>query len=83
MMFSLQALKFFHVTEGVDDNHIVRGAASLRTGSLNAITNEKITIGCLVKIEVNEGAGALRVTIRTVNAAATTAVMQTAKALLS
>jgi hypothetical protein len=82
MLLCFQALKFFNVTEGVESEPAVLGAASLRTGSLNS-AGEKITVGCLIKIEVNEQSNALRVTVRTVNVAATVAVMQTAKALLS
>ena len=79
----MQALKFGKVT-GVpgESEFVVHGAASLRTGALTP-TGEKISIGCLVKIEMNVQSNAIRVTVRTLHPAATHAVMMTVKALLA
>lgn len=73
----------FHRVSGLPDasEFILYGAASLRTGTL-AANGDKVTIGCLAKLEMNVQANALRVTVRTVHPAATSAIMQTAKTLL-
>lgn len=63
-------------------DYVIYGAASLRTGAKSP-NGEKISVGCLVKIEMNIQSNALRVTLRTVHAAATTAVMDSIKSLLS
>jgi hypothetical protein len=60
---------------------ILYGAASLRTGAL-APSGDKINVGCLAKIEINVQHSAVRVTVRTLHAAATAAIMQTVKNLL-
>ena len=54
------------VVEGVDDGGgtILSGATALRTGTLNA-GGEKISVGCLVRLEMNEAAAAFRLTVRT------------------
>ncbi len=57
------------------------GAASLRTGAVTA-SGEKINVGCLCKIEMNVQANAMRVTLRTLHPAATSAILATAKSLL-
>lgn len=77
------ALKFGRVV-GVpgESDYVVHGAASLRTGAVTA-TGEKISIGCLVKLEMNVQSNAVRVTVRTLHPAASLAVMATAKALLA
>lgn len=61
---------------------IIYGASSLRTGSLSP-AGEKISIGCLLKIEMNVQTGSIRMTTRTLHPAATTASLQTAKVFLS
>lgn len=75
-------LKFFYVA-GLPDSSdtVLYGAASLRTGATNP-NGEKISVGCLIKIELNLNANALRVTTRTVAASATTALLASAKSLL-
>ncbi len=76
-------MKFHRVTGTPDSSEFVMyGAASLRTGTVNP-SGEKITIGCLAKIEINMQANALRVTIRTVHPGATSAILQTTKTLLA
>jgi hypothetical protein len=79
---SWQTLKFGRV-QGLPDSSdfVIYGAASLKTGARTP-TGEKINVGCLVKIEMNLQANALRVTLRTLHPAASSALMDTAKALL-
>ena len=55
--------------------------AALRTGTLTP-TGEKVTVGCLAKIEMNVQANAMRVTFRTLHPSATAALMATAKIAL-
>lgn len=75
-------LQFGRVTGMPDESEfVIYGAGSLRTGSLTP-TGEKISVGCLVKIEMNVQANALRLTIRTLHPAATAALQSTGKALL-
>eukprot|EP00604_Paraphysomonas_vestita_P003352 CAMPEP_0174818834 /NCGR_PEP_ID=MMETSP1107-20130205/1729_1 /TAXON_ID=36770 /ORGANISM="Paraphysomonas vestita, Strain GFlagA" /LENGTH=559 /DNA_ID=CAMNT_0016031289 /DNA_START=1314 /DNA_END=2993 /DNA_ORIENTATION=+ len=62
---------------------LITGAASLRTGTINPTTGEKVTLGCLIKIEINSPSNALQVTVRTVLPGATDAVIGTIKSLLS
>lgn len=57
------------------------GIASLRTGA-KAPTGDKISVGCMAKIEVNVQNNALRVTIKATHPAGAQALMQTAKSLL-
>ena len=64
-----------------ESEFVIHGAASLRTGTLTP-TGEKISIGCLAKVEMNVQTNALRVTIRTLHPAATHAMMASAKSLL-
>jgi hypothetical protein len=66
-------------------SQLIVGAASLRTGSLNPNTNEKLTYGCLLKIEMQpqQPHNAVQVTARTISPAATTAILRTTKSLLS
>jgi len=79
------ALKFHRVSDGLPmgSDNVVYGSASLRTGTVKENSGEKITLGCLIKIEINAQSNVLRVTSRTVLPAATTATIQTAKTLLS
>jgi hypothetical protein len=78
-----QILKFGPV-HGFDDESefVIYGAASLRTGALNA-TGEKITVGSLAKVEMSIEANALRVTFRTLRPSASQALMNTTKSLLN
>jgi hypothetical protein len=46
-------------------------------------SGEKVNVGCLVKLEVNAGANAIRVTFRTLHPSATQAMMETVKSLFS
>ena len=74
----------FNRVSGVPDSSelVLYGAASLRTGAMTA-AGEKISVGCLAKVEINVAANAIRVTLRTLHPAATTAVLQTFKAFLA
>jgi len=60
---------------------VIYGAATLRTGAL-AANGEKLSVGCMVKIEMNVQANAMRVTLRSVHPAATQAILQAVKSLL-
>jgi hypothetical protein len=64
-----------------ESDFVVYGAASMKTGAMSP-TGDKISLGVLVKIEMNVQANALRITVRSVHPAATSAVMQTSKSLL-
>jgi len=76
-------LQFGRVTGMPDESEfVIYGAGSLRTGSTTP-TGEKISVGCLVKIEMNVQANALRLTIRTLHPAATSALQSTGRTLLS
>ena len=55
--------------------------SALRTGTMTA-TGEKVTVGCLAKIEMNVQANAMRITFRTLHPSATSALMATAKIAL-
>lgn len=61
---------------------VIYGACSLRTGAKNP-AGEAISVGCMTKIEMNVQANALRVTVRTVHPAASTAIMETVKGLFA
>lgn len=74
-------MKFTKSSVPDETEFIVYGAASLRTGA-TAPNGDKISIGCLAKIEMNVQANALRVTIRTLHPSATSSIMQTVKSLL-
>ena len=63
-----------------ESEYVLYGASSLRTSALTP-TGEKITVGCLTKIEMNVQANALRVTFKTLHPAATAALMHTIKSL--
>ena len=52
--------------------------SALRTGA-SAPNGEKITVGCLAKVEMNVQANAMRVTFRTLHPAASVSLMATAK----
>ena len=69
--------------QGLPDasDYVVYGAATLRTGALSA-SGEKLSVACMVKIEMNVQANAMRVTLRSVHPAATQAILQTVKNLL-
>ena len=56
---------------------VIYGASTLRTGALSA-SGEKLSVGCMVKIEMNVQAN----TLRSVHPAATQAILQTVKNLL-
>jgi len=76
-------LKFGKVSGVPDESEfIIYGAASLKTGA-TAANGDKISVGCLAKLEMNVQANALRVTIRTMFPAATSAILQTVKSLLA
>lgn len=81
-MVCVQTFKFSRV-HGMPDSSdlVVYGAASLKTGARTA-SNDKINVGCLVKIEINTQANALRLTFRTLHPAASSALMETSKTLL-
>ena len=53
----------------------------MRTGTTTP-TGEKISIGCLLKLEMNVQSHAIRATLRTLHPAATAAIMATVRALL-
>lgn len=76
-------MRFAHIT-GLPDSseNVVYGAASMRTGAINASNNEKISVGCLIKVEMNIPAKALRVTCRTVSPVASNCLMQAVKLML-
>jgi hypothetical protein len=75
-----QALKMGLVS-GAQSNSMVVGAASLKTGTLTA-ANEKISIGCLVRLQMDKLSGCVTVGVRTLHPAATTSTLATIKALL-
>jgi len=58
------------------------GAATLRTGATTP-NGEKISVGCLAKVELNGPSNSIRITLRTLHPAATTAMMDAAKTLLA
>ena len=77
-----KSLRFGLVNGMPDESEFVRyGAASLRTGALGP-NGEKVSVGCLVKIEMNVQSNAVRVTARTLHPAATAAVFESARTLL-
>jgi hypothetical protein len=66
-------------------DNVLYGASILRTGAVvnNRVGEpEKVSVGCLVRIEMNPLAKTLRITLRTLHAAATDSVMKTLKLLL-
>lgn len=65
-----------------ESEFVLHGASSLRTGAVGP-TGDKISVGCLVKVEMNVQSNAIRVTTRTLHPAATAAIMATAKSLLA
>ena len=75
-------MKFGRI-QGLPDasEFVIYGASTLRTGALSP-SGEKLSVGCMVKIEMNVQANALRVTLRSVHPAATAAILQTVKSLL-
>lgn len=76
-------MKFGRISDIPDaTDYVIYGVATLRTGA-KAANGDKISVGCLTKIEMNVQSNAIRVTLRTVHPAATQAVMDTAKTLLS
>ncbi|KAJ8608082.1 hypothetical protein CTAYLR_009630 [Chrysophaeum taylorii] len=62
----LETLLNIAFAQGVDDANgtILSGAAALRTGTANA-GGDKISVGCLVRLEMNDVAKAYRLTVRT------------------
>ena len=78
----VSSLKFGRVVGMPDESEfVIYGASLLKTGALGG-NGEKISVGCLVKIEMNIQAKKLRVTARTVHPAATAALFACAKTLL-
>ena len=71
------------VVDGVDDGggSILSGATALRTGTVNA-GGEKISVGCLIRLEMNEAAGAFRLTVRTAVPHVSTALAEAIQKLL-
>jgi len=63
-----------------ESDYVIYGAATLRTGTL--ANGEKISVGSLVKIEMNIQANAMRITVRALHPAVTSAVIDTVKLLL-
>jgi hypothetical protein len=61
---------------------VLYGVATLRTGSKNA-QGEPLSVGSMVKIEINIQQNAFRVSIRTLYPAASTAIVDTIKSLYS
>jgi AP-2 complex subunit alpha len=66
-----------------ESDFVIYGAATLRTGAVVPGGTDKVSIGCLIKIEMNVQANAFRITTRTIHPSATAAIMATAKELLS
>lgn len=78
------ALKFGRIKGMADESDfVIYGAATLRTGAVVPGGTDKVSIGCLIKIEMNVQANAFRITTRTIHPSATSAIMATAKELLS
>jgi AP-2 complex subunit alpha len=76
------ALKFGNVSGMPDESlYVIYGASSLKTGAPGP-NNEKVSVGCLVKIEMNVQSNAIRLTARTLHPAATIAVFECARQLL-
>ena len=71
------------ITTQVDDGggSILSGATALRTGTVNA-GGEKISVGCLIRLEMNEAAGAFRLTVRTAVPHVSTALAEAIQKLL-
>jgi site-specific DNA-cytosine methylase len=69
--------------EGLPDatEFVIYGAATLKTGALTQ-TGEKVSVGCMAKIEMNVQENAMRITLRSVHPAASQAILQTVKNLL-
>ena len=54
-----------HRTHSLSTRYVLYGAASLRTGALAAGgSGEKVSVGCMIKIEMNVQANAMRLTVR-------------------
>jgi len=75
-----QAVKLGLVA-GAQTGNTAVGAASLKTGTLTA-NNEKISIGCLVRLQLDATSGVVTVGVRTLHAAATDCFLKTIKQLL-
>ena len=71
------------IVDGVDDGGgtILSGATALRTGTANA-GGEKISVGCLIRLEMNEAANAFRLTVRTAVPHVSTALSEAIQKLL-
>jgi hypothetical protein len=77
-----KALKFGKVTNMPDESeYVIYGASSLKTGATGP-NGDKISVGCLVKIEMNVQSNAIRLTARTLHPAATSAIFECARSLL-
>ena len=59
----------------------IQTATALRTGTVNA-GGEKISVGCLIRLEMNEAAGAFRLTVRTAVPHVSTALAEAIQKLL-
>lgn len=84
---ALTSILKFGTVSGMPDGSdlVLYGSAVLRTGALaanKAGAMEKISVGCMIKLELNTQANAIRVTVRTLHPAATAAILLTAKTLL-
>ncbi len=81
----MQIMKFGRISGLPDESDtIVYGAATLRTGTLVAGggPNDKVSIGCLAKVEMNVQSGQVRITIRATHGVASNVLLETAKSLL-
>lgn len=75
-------LKFGKVSNMPDESeYVIYGASSLKTGAAGP-NGDKISVGCLVKIEMNVQRNAVRLTARTLHPAATAAIFECARTLL-
>ena len=82
-----QVLKFGRIRGMPDDSdRVLYGASTLRTGAVAAsrpgAAPEKISVGCLIRIEFKVESNSLRISVRTLHPSASGAIMQTAKTLL-
>jgi len=83
--FRAKILDGLHLAQaqGIDQNDLSLSAAgSLRTGTLGS-DGSKISVGALVRIEINSQVKALRVTARAVHGTVAAALVNTIKALVS
>lgn len=82
LMHVTASLKFARIVGMSDESeYVVNGASMIRTGAPGP-NGEKISVGCLLKIEMNIQAKKVRLTVRTVHPAATSALFICAKTVL-